>query len=92
MLFLVSIFGISYDYANAIDKKNSLINVDESSNAKIYNVAYTTDKYFIDMLEIIKDISYEDKNGQIRILKEILTYLKDQIGEENVGNIFTTLK
>ena len=71
MLFLVSIFGISYDYANAIDKKNSLINVDESSNAKIYNVAYTTDKYFIDMLEIIKDISYEDKNGQIRILKNL---------------------
>ena len=71
MLFLVSIFGISYDYANAIAKKNSLINVDESSNAKIYNVAYTTDKYFIDMLEIIKDISYEDKNGQIRILKNL---------------------
>jgi len=71
VLLLVSIFGISYDYAYSIDKKNSLINVDESSNAKIYNVAYTTDKYFIDMLEIIKDISYEDKNGQIRILKNL---------------------
>jgi hypothetical protein len=30
--------------------------------------------------------------GQIRILKEILTYLKDQIGEENVGNIYWSIE
>ncbi len=30
--------------------------------------------------------------GQIRILKEILTYIKDQLGDENINNIFWSIE